>query len=68
MIDTTSTGANGNPMQIAVIVADATHAVHVGGEVVRTVRMFELPEEISSYIRSQEGGYVTVSLALDKTP
>ena len=55
-------------MKIAVIVADATHAVHVGGEVVRTVRMFDLPDEIAAYIRSNEDGYISVSLALDKTP
>lgn len=52
-------------MRFAVIVSDATHLVNAGADVVRTVRMFELPQEIAEYIRSAGGPYITVILALE---
>lgn len=39
--------------------------VNVGADVVRTVRMFELPQEIAEYIRNAVGPYITVILALE---
>jgi len=50
-------------MKIAVIVSDATHAVHVGGEVIRTVRQFDAPYELVEYIKKQTSDYVSISLA-----
>jgi len=54
-------------MRMAVIVSDAVHMVNAGGELERTVRMFDLPDEIAAYIRKQRAnsGYVSISLALD---
>lgn len=53
-------------MRVAIIVADATHFVNAGMDVVRTVRMFELPQEIADYIRNSDGQYMTVTLALEE--
>lgn len=55
-------------MRVAIIVADATHFVNAGMDVVRTVRMFELPQEIADYIRNSCGPYMTVTLALEEEP
>lgn len=51
-------------MQIAVIVSDASGMVHAGLDTERTVRIFELPEEISNYIDSKSGEYVSISFSL----
>lgn len=54
-------------MRITVIVADATHAVHVGGEVERVARTFDMPKEMADWLASQAvGSYCSVSLAIDK--
>ena len=53
-------------MKITVIGADATHAVHVGGEVVRTARTFDMPREMADWIATEAvGSYASVSLAID---
>lgn len=51
-------------MKMAVIVSDCAAAVHVGGEVERRFRAFDIPDEIAEYIRSVRGMYTTVSLAV----
>lgn len=54
-------------MKLAVIVSDANHLINVGGEIDRTVKMFELPAEIADYIAkflNGNSGYVSVSLGL----
>jgi hypothetical protein len=53
-------------MKIAVVVSDATAMIHTGAELHRTVRVFDLPEEISDYIAkaNESGSYTTVSLAI----
>jgi hypothetical protein len=58
-------------LKLAVIVSDAQAAAHVGGEVNRTVRVFDLTLEAHTYIVNNRGQpYVDISLALceDDTP
>lgn len=56
-------------MRITVIVSDATHAVHVGGEVERVARTFDMPREMADWLATQAvGSYYSVSLAIDKEP
>lgn len=56
-------------MRITVIVSDATHAVHVGGEVERVARTFDMPQEMADWITAEAvGSYASVSLAIDKEP
>jgi hypothetical protein len=55
-------------VKIVVVVADATHAVHVGGEVIRVARSFDAPPELAEFVLAQmkgHGGYNSVSLAID---
>lgn len=55
-------------MRLAVIVTDANHLMNVGGEIDRTVKMFDLPSEISDYLakfRNGKSGYVSISLGLE---
>jgi hypothetical protein len=52
-------------MKIAVIVSDATAMVHTGAELYRTVRVFDLPKNISDYIaQANSGSYTTISLSV----
>lgn len=51
-------------LRVAVIISDATHMVHVGADLDRRVRVFDLPDETAAFIRRNRGEYVTVSLAL----
>lgn len=51
--------------KLAVIVSDAVHMVNVGGELIRTVRLFELPDDIAAYIKKCNGSYTTLSLAIE---
>lgn len=54
--------------QIAIIVSDANHAAHVGGEVERSVRLFPMPEGMAEYIKSRApngSGFISVSLAIE---
>jgi len=54
-----------NKPRLAVIVSDAVHIVNVGGELVRTVRMFDLPDEITDYIKRNTGSYLSISVAIE---
>lgn len=49
--------------RLTVITSDAEMAANVGGAVART---FDLPTEISDYIRSQMGTYSHVTFVLDR--
>lgn len=51
-------------MKIAVIVSDAVGAMHAGLDVERTVRAFDMPEEMENYIKGRVQPYVTVTFAL----
>lgn len=55
-------------MRITVIVADAAHAMHVGGEVERYAKTFDAPPELAAYIESVKQGnaYASVSLAVEE--
>lgn len=55
-------------MRITVIMADAAHAMHVGGEVERYTRTFDAPPELAAYIESVKQGnaYASVSLAIEE--
>jgi len=58
-------------MKMAVIVSDATAMIHTGAELYRTVRVFDLPAEIASYIaeKNLSGSYTTISLSVvDERP
>lgn len=54
-------------MRITVIMADASHAAHVGGEVERSTRTFDAPPELAAYVERIRRGnaYVSVSLAIE---
>ena len=54
-------------MRITVIVADAVHTVHVGGEVERRTRTFDAPPELAAYVERVTRGnaYASVSLAIE---
>lgn len=49
---------------IAVIVSNFGAAANIGGDVERRVRTFDLPEEISEYIRQSKGQWTNISLAI----
>ena len=52
-------------MKIAVTVCDAVHMVNTGADLVRKVKVFELPEDMAGYIGYYIGGnYTTVSFAI----
>ena len=52
-------------MKIAVTVCDAVHMVNTGADLVRKVRVFDLPADIAAYIGNYiEGNYTTVSFAI----
>ncbi len=55
-------------MRITVIVADAAHAIHAGGEVERITRTFEAPPELAEFIERMRRGnsFVSVSLAIEQ--
>lgn len=55
-------------MKITVIVSDATHAIHAGGEVERITQTFEAPQEMEQFIERMRRGnsYVSVSLAIEQ--
>ncbi len=52
-------------MKIAVIVSDATAMMHTRADLDRWVKVFELPEEIASYINTatKNSDFTTVSFA-----
>lgn len=54
-------------MRIVVIVADANHAIHAGGEVERTARVFDAPPDLAAFIEDATRGndYASVSLAIE---
>lgn len=54
-------------MRIVVIVADANHAIHAGGEVERTARAFDAPPDLAAFIKDATRGndFASVSLALE---
>jgi hypothetical protein len=56
-------------MKIAVIASDAVHLVNVGGELERTYKAFDIPEEMASYIRKikpkDTASYISISLAIE---
>lgn len=54
--------------RLTVITSDAGMAANVGGDVARYSKIFDLPEEIEEYIRSQMGSYSHVTFALDRQP
>ena len=55
-------------IRLVVVAADANAAAHVGGEIERNARSFDLPEEIVDHIQNLDcmGGYVSISLALER--
>lgn len=57
-------------MRITVIVAEASAAIHVGGEVERFTRTFDAPPELAEYIENVRRGntYTSVSLAIEDQP
>lgn len=54
-------------MKIAVIVSDSAHLINVGGEIVRTVKMFDVPPEMQAYIEKamKYPQYISISVALE---
>lgn len=52
-------------MKLHVIVSDYGAAANVGGNVEITAKLFDLPEEISEYIRSRQGRWTSVTLAFE---
>ena len=54
-------------MKLTVIVADAAHAVHVGGEVERYTKTFDAPPELAEFIAKakHQNGYASVSIAIE---
>ncbi len=52
-------------MKLHVIVSDYGAAVNAGGSVEITAKAFDLPEEIAKYIRSRQGKWQSVTLALE---
>ena len=55
-------------MKIAVIVSDIGCAIHAGGDVHRTFKLFECPLEMQAYIEKMKGpsySYSTVSLVIE---
>lgn len=57
-------------MRITVIVSDAAHAAHVGGDVERFTRTFDAPPEMAVFIKNTKAGnrYASVSLAIEYDP
>lgn len=55
-------------MRITVIVSDAAHLVHAGGEVERTTRTFDAPPEMAAFIErmKRNNTYASVSLAIEQ--
>ena len=54
---------NEQKIRLAVIVSDFGAAANIGRDVERRVRTFDLPEEISEYIRQRKGQWTNISLA-----
>lgn len=52
-------------LRVAVIINDATHLMNTGADLQRRFRVFDLPEEVSAFIRRNEGAYTTITLALE---
>lgn len=52
-------------IRLAVVVSEFGAAANVGGEVERTVKVFDLPPEIEEYIANSRGQWSTVSLAIE---
>ena len=52
-------------LRVAVIISDATHMVNTGADLDRRVRVFDLPDEVSAFIRRNQGEYTTIALALE---
>lgn len=54
-------------VRITVIVADAAHAIHVGGEIERYTRTFDAPSEMAAFLEKvrSENSCVSVSLAIE---
>lgn len=53
-------------MKIAVIVTDASGLFNAGLDVERTVKAFELSEEMADYIKKNEDTYASISFAILK--
>lgn len=52
-------------MKLVVIVADACHVINAGGELERSARVFDMPDDIRRYIETaHENTYASVSLAI----
>jgi hypothetical protein len=52
-------------MKLAVIVTDFGAAANVGADVERKFKTFDLPAEISDFIKANSGKWTTVSLAVE---
>ena len=52
-------------LRVAVIISDAAHMINTGADLDRRVRVFDLPDDVSAFIRRNQGDYVTVALALE---
>ena len=52
-------------MKLHVVVSDYGVAANIGGNVEITAKAFDLPEEIAEYIRSRQGEWQSVMLALE---
>lgn len=52
-------------MRLAVIVADAGPMVYAGLDLTRTVKVFDLPDDIARYITKNRASHSTVTLALE---
>jgi hypothetical protein len=39
--------------------------VNIGADLDRRVRVFDLPDEVSAFIRRNQGAYTTIALALE---
>lgn len=55
-------------LRLTVITSEFGAAANVGGGIETHTRTFDLPAEITDYIRSQRGQWATVTLAVEREP
>lgn len=53
------------PIRLVVIVSDVGAAVNIGGNVETRAKTFEIPHEISQYIKNNRGKWTTISFAIE---
>lgn len=53
-------------MKIAVIVSDFIAAANVGGVVETTVRTFDMPDDVATFVRNHSGQWSTITLGIER--